>query len=87
MKIKLSKNADKTLKSLDLRTKERIWEALKKIPAGDIKRLENSRGLLRLRVGSWRVLFSYIETIVNGDVETVASIKKISPRGDAYKGV
>jgi len=87
MKITLSKDAKKALDSLDTKTAARIWEAFRKIPDGDIKPLTGVRGVFRLRVGSWRVIFSYTEIATDGGVETVASIKRISPRGDAYKGV
>lgn len=80
MKAKLSKKAIKTLEALDNKTQERIWEALKKVPDGDIKRLAGNNSVYRLRVGGWRILFSYLEK------DTIL-IEKISPRGDAYKGV
>lgn len=80
MRIKLSKKAIKTLGALDNKTQERIWEAIKKVPDGDIKRLAGDNSVYRLRVGGWRILFSYPE-------KDIILIEKISPRGDAYKGV
>ena len=72
----------KFLDKRDNKTKIRIisaWEGLKTIPfTGDIKELEGE-SFLRLKVGSYRVLFSvdYIEQIVH--------IEAIGNRGDIYK--
>jgi len=74
------KQAVKALERLDTSTKERIGQAIQRIPKGDIKRLQGHVELYRLRVGDWRIVFSY------PDNETVL-IEKVSPRGDAYKGV
>ena len=65
---------------MDTATKQRIRQGITGIPKGDIKKLRGHETLYRLRVGDWRVVFSY------PDAETVL-IEKISPRGDAYKGV
>ena len=76
------KGALKFLDKRDNKTKIRIinaLEGLKTVPfKGDIKELEGEN-LLRLRVGSYRVLFSidYIEQIVH--------IEAIGNRGDIYK--
>lgn len=79
MQAKLSKKAVKVLELLDKKTQERIWEAIRKVPEGDIKRLVGDNGAYRLRVGGWRILFSYPE-------ENLILVEKIAPRGDAYKG-
>ena len=47
--------------------------------AGDVKPLSGSVRLYRLRVGDWRIVFSY------PDGNTVV-IEKIAPRGEVYKG-
>lgn len=83
MKVILSKQAGKVLQSQDKSTKIRIIEATEGIPAGDIKPLKGTPDTYRLRVGGWRILFSYI---VIDDGEAVF-IEKIAPRGDVYKGV
>lgn len=80
MKITLSKRALKTLKSLNNSARARIMTGINEIPVGNIVPLRGAKGSYRLRIGDWRVIFSYVEK------ETV-SIDKISPRGDAYKGV
>ena len=80
MKITYAKLARKSLDRLDGPTKQRIRRGIHGIPSGDIKRLRGNTDLFRLRVGDWRVLFSYPDT------DTVL-IERISPRGGAYKGV
>ena len=80
MEITLSKKAAKSLEALDKPTRARIVEGIHSLPSGDIKPLRGSRDTYRLRVGDWRILFSYPS---NDKV----LIEKISPRGDAYKGV
>ena len=49
------------------------------MPKGDIVPLSGSTRLYRLRVGDWRVVFSYPH-------ENAVLIEKIAPRGDVYKG-
>ena len=79
MKTTYAKQAIKIIERLDAPTKQRIRHGISGIPLGDIKRLRGHAELYRLRIGDWRVLFSY------PDAETVL-IERISPRGDAYKG-
>ena len=59
MDIEYSKQAVKAVKGLDRPVKQRIKEAIEKIPQGDIKPLKGSKDSFRLRVGDWRILFSY----------------------------
>ena len=79
MKITYAKQAVKMIARLDTPTKQRIGRGISGIPLGDIKRLRGHVELYRLRIGDWRVLFSY------PDAGTVL-IEKISPRGEVYKG-
>jgi len=62
---------------LDRPSKQRIKKSIEKIPKGDIKPLKGVKDVLRLRVGDWRILFSYLD----GGVY----VRKIEPRGDVYK--
>lgn len=78
MIIRYSKAAEKALKAMDSKTRQRIMSAVDKIPSGDIKPLTGTT-FLRLRVGGYRVIFAYPE-------DNVAYVTKIAPRGDAYKG-
>lgn len=80
MEINYSKAAVKVINSLDRPTKQRIRAAIEKIPEGDIKILQGSNGSYRLRVGNWRILFSY-------PAHDIILVEKIGPRGEVYKGV
>lgn len=72
-----SKQATKYINGLDRPSKQRVRDAIQKIPQGNIKPLQGAPGTLRLRIGDWRILFSYIN---NG-----VYIREIKPRGDIYK--
>ena len=80
MEISYARAAVKVINGMDKATKQRIKAAVEKIPAGDIKPLKGSNGSYRLRVGGWRILFSYPE-------HDIILIEKIGPRGGVYKGV
>ena len=79
MEIQYAKSAAKSIGAMDKPTKQRIKKAIEELPEGDVKSLKGSDTLYRLRVGSWRIVFSHPakETIL---------IVKIAPRGDVYKG-
>ncbi len=78
MKIEYSKRAVKSINSMDRQTKQRIKTAIEKLPMGDIKTLKGSQNSYRLRVGNWRIIFSYPS---NG----TALIEKIESRGGVYR--
>lgn len=80
MEIRYSKAAVKVINSMDRAVKQRIRTAIEKLPEGDIKALKGSKGSYRLRVGDWRILFSY-------PAHDILLIEKIGPRGEVYKGV
>ena len=80
MNIHYSKQSLKAINGMDKPTKQRIKIAIESIPKGDIKTLKGSKGSFRLRVGNWRILFSYPE-------DNTVLIEKIAPRGEIYKGV
>jgi len=79
MNVQFSKQAVKYLNRLDGTSKKRIRSGILAIPQGDIKPIKGYDGSYRLRIGDWRILFSYPN-------ETTVFIEKISPRGDVYKG-
>ena len=79
MEIRYAKAAIKVIGSLDRPTKQRIRNAVEQLSKGDVKPLSGSVRLYRLRVGDWRIVFSY------PDGNTVL-IEKIAPRGEVYKG-
>lgn len=59
MQIVYLRAAVKTINSMDKTAKQRIKAGIEKIPVGDIKPLQGSKESCRLRVGGWRILFSY----------------------------
>ena len=79
MQAEYSKQAVKAISSMDAATKNRIRQGVNKIPEDDIIPYKSSPGSFRLRIGSWRIIFSY----PNDDT---VLIEKITPRGEAYKG-
>ena len=79
MRIRLSREAAKAIEAMDAKRKQLIKDAISEMPAGDIKPLHGRSGLFRLRAGSKRIIFSYL------DDDTVL-IERIGNRGDVYKG-
>ena len=59
----IEKPAQKFIKRLDKVDKERILRAIAKLPDGDTKALQGHKGYYRLRVGSYRIIY----TIHNGE--------------------
>lgn len=78
MRIEYARAAVKVINSMDRSTKQRIKAGIEKLPQGDIKPYKGSPGTYRLRVGDWRILFSYPE-------DGTILIEKIGPRGGVYK--
>ncbi len=70
-----TKKARKSIKSLDIRVKDRVKDGIEKIPFGDIKKLQGYSNLYRLRIGDYRMEH---DTII---------IDAVLPRGEAYKGL
>jgi len=83
-RIILHRVAERSLERLDRETKARMhraFDALRVSPyaAGDVKRLRGRfAGLLRMRVGGWRIVFE-VE-----DLGAVVYILDIRSRGDVY---
>ncbi|GHU57464.1 plasmid stabilization protein [Clostridia bacterium] len=75
-----SKKSLKAMIHMDKSTRKRISVAISEIPNGDILPLKGYTNTYRLRVGDWRIIFSYVE-----DDEIL--VDKIMPRGDVYKGM
>jgi mRNA interferase RelE/StbE len=78
MKIELSRKAEKVFLGMDVNTAGRNMQAIFRIPKGDIKPLKGVQNSFRLRVGDWRILFSW-------ENDGTMFVEKIAPRGDAYK--
>jgi len=77
--VVLAPKAAKALKGINQLDKGRIIRALEKLPQGDVKTLRGVHGLFRLRVGDWRIVFSYPK-------QDSILVEQIAPRGDIYKG-
>jgi mRNA interferase RelE/StbE len=69
----------KSLRRLGRRDRERISEAIDRLPDGDVKLLRGPERLWRLRVGEWRVICDRL------DGERVVDVLRVSPRGRAYR--
>lgn len=55
--IVYTKSAMRSIKSLDIRVKDRVKAGIEKIPLGDIKKLQGYSNLYRLRIGDYRRRF------------------------------
>ena len=78
MKIEFSNRAAKAISRMDTTIKNRVRQGIQNIPQGDIKPFKSAPGSYRLRIGNWRIIFSYqgADTIL---------IEDIGPRGQVYK--
>lgn len=79
MNIKIAKSAVKFLKRLDVPARERIVNGINKLPCGDIKRLKGYFNYYRLRIGDFRVIY----TFEDGDIVVLS----VLPRGEVYKHI
>ncbi|MDD4834344.1 MAG: type II toxin-antitoxin system RelE/ParE family toxin [Lutispora sp.] len=77
--IRYESRSIKYLKRLDKDTQLRILKAINGLPSGDVKKLQGSLEDYRLRVGSYRILFSKDDNVLT------INILDIAPRGGAYK--
>lgn len=79
-KIEFSKAANKFLQKQPTKQQARIIEAILKLPdSGDIKPMKSHNNLYRLRVGTYRIIYS-----IEND-KLVIHIVTIGNRGDVYK--
>lgn len=82
-RIEYSAAAQKTLRRIDRATAKRIRSKVRLLAsdpealANNIRALKGGGGLMRLRVGNWRVI--YTEDLV------VLMVLKVAPRGSAYE--
>lgn len=76
MNIQFSKQAIKFLQKQPSATSRRILQAINRLPAGDVKKLQGSPHY-RLRVGSYRIIFDQMGKLL--------LIIKIDNRGQVYK--
>ncbi len=79
-RIIIKKKAKRFIDKLPMNEKRRIVSAIEQLPNGeDIKKLQGHEGLLRLRVGEYRIIY----TIDHG--ELIIYIIDAGNRGDIYK--
>ena len=76
MQIEYRKKAVKYINSCDRPAKQRLKQAIEKLPDGDVKKLAGFDVDYRLRVGDLRVLFSIEDNKI--------IVNDILPRGQAY---
>lgn len=79
--MKIRKNAAKALRKMPQNMALRFFTAFDKIEAGDvsgldIKMLAGREGYLRLRIGTYRAIYT---------VEMELIVIRVGPRGDVYK--
>ena len=79
MRVFKSKQAEKFIAKQDAPTRERLNDALSKLPAGDIVPVSGMTDTYRLRVGGFRALF-----VKEGDIIKVTIIDS---RGQIYKNI
>lgn len=81
-KIEFDKNAVKFLSKQSQSNKERIFNAIARLPfEGNIKAMQGYAGYYRLRVGDYRIIYT-----VNNEI-LIIRIIRIGNRGDIYKNV
>ena len=82
-RVEYSRDAAKALMRMDRASSRRIRAKIDQLAshpdalANNVKALRGGKGLMRLRVGDWRVI--YTEDLV------VLSVLKVAPRGKAYE--
>ena len=78
--ILIKKKAKKFIDKLPDTEKRRIVEAIERLPEGDdIKRLRGYEGILRLRVGAYRIIYE----VDNGRL--IVTVIDAGNRGQIYK--
>jgi mRNA interferase RelE/StbE len=81
--IEYSRDAVRTLTRIDRATSKRIRRKIEQLArepealANNVRALKGGGGLMRLRVGDWRVI--YTEDLV------VLLVVRVAPRGSAYE--
>ena len=87
-RITVSHEAASALRRLDRNTQERMKKAIDRLaldptpgPGRDIRPVRGVEGLLRLRAGDWRILF----TLNKQDREVF--VLAVRPRGQAYRNI
>lgn len=77
--IKINKQSKKFIDKQPENQKNRIYEAIYKLPNGDIKKMKGFKLLYRLRVGDYRIIFKWVQN------EIIIEVTDVNTRGDVYK--
>ncbi|MBC7986208.1 MAG: type II toxin-antitoxin system RelE/ParE family toxin [Sphingomonadaceae bacterium] len=83
MRIEYSRDAARILARIDRATSKRIRKKVAQLAAepetlaNNVAALKGDAGLMRLRVGSWRVIFTRDMLVLE--------VVKVAPRGSAYE--
>ena len=75
--LQITKTAIKSIKRLDKPMRDRILAGIKKLPLGDVKKLQGYDYFYRLRIDDYRIIYK-----LNGNTIIVSDVL---PRGEAYK--
>ncbi len=79
-RIDIRRKAEKFIRKLPRQDKERVLSAIYRLPEGeDIKKLQGHEGLMRLRVGDYRIIYR----VDNG--RFIVLVIDAGSRGDIYK--
>lgn len=79
-KIIIQKKAKKFIDKLPMNEKRRLVSAIERLPNGeDIKELSGHKGMLRLRIGTYRIIYK----VDHG--ELIVLVIDAGNRGDIYK--
>lgn len=80
--ILIKKRAKKFIDKLPVTEKRRIVEAIERLPEGeDIKKLKGYEGIMRLRVGSYRIIYEVDNN------KLIVTVIDAGNRGQIYKGL
>ncbi len=78
-KIVYNKKVKKFIEKQSKDQRIRIYEAINKLPAGDVKKMQTKQELYRLRVGEFRFVYEIIYDKI------IISVIDANNRGDIYK--
>ena len=79
-RMDIRRKAEKFIRKLPRQDKERVLSAIYRLPEGeDIKKLQGHEGLMRLRVGDYRIIYR----MDNGRL--IVLVIDAGSRGDIYK--
>lgn len=78
-RIEIEKAAQKFILKQPRHEQLRLYKAINALPQGDILKMSGKHALYRLRVGTYRVIYSFDEGIL------LIRIVEVGNRGDVYK--